>query len=284
VKRLFCSAFLVGALTATPLSVFAQSRPLATEDPETVPAGFILLETGIDFLHGVTFPVSGLTGKLSRLGTFGVSFGVGSLAEIQVDGSLLNTLKITALNVPAPLAPLYTGDAVSTSSFGDLTVGAKVRIVTETETRPGLAVRFATQLPINGPSTGIGSSTTDFTVGLAIGKTVESVRVVGNVGLGILGDPLIGHRQNHLLMYGVSIARAMGKGAELVAEMNGRIDTGSDVPPLGTDSLMIVRVGGRFTHKSVRFDGGLLIGVTDRDPAWGFTVGATWVFKAFDVK
>jgi hypothetical protein len=34
---------------------------------------------------------------------------------------------------------------------------------------------------------------------------------------------------------------------------------------------MVVRFGGRFTHKSVRFDGGLLIGVTDRDPAWGFT-------------
>jgi len=284
VKRLFCSAIIGGALLAAPLSALAQSRPLATEDPETVPAGFILLETGVDFLHGVTFPVSGLTGTLSRLGTFGVSFGVGSLAEIQVDGSMLNTLKITSINVVAPLGPRYTGDSVSTSSFGDLTIGAKVRVVTETETRPGLAVRFATGLPINGPATGIGSSTTDFTVGLALGKTVESIRVVGNVGLGILGDPVIGSRQNHLLLYGMSIARAMGTGAELVAEFNGRLDTGSDEPPIGTDSLMVVRVGARFTHKSVRFDGGLLIGVTDRDPAWGFTAGATWVFKAFDVK
>jgi hypothetical protein len=32
---------------------------LATEDPETVPAGFILLEGGFDFLSGTPFPASG---------------------------------------------------------------------------------------------------------------------------------------------------------------------------------------------------------------------------------
>jgi hypothetical protein len=31
----------------------AQSRPLVTEDPETVPAGFILIEAGLDFFNGV---------------------------------------------------------------------------------------------------------------------------------------------------------------------------------------------------------------------------------------
>jgi hypothetical protein len=31
-------------------------------------------------------------------------------------------------------------------------------------------------------------------------------------------------------------------------------------------------------------DGGFLIGLTDRDPSWGFSGGVTWVFKAFEVK
>ena len=40
-------------------------------------------------------------------------------------------------------------------------------------------------------------------------KTVQSVRVVGNVGFGILGDPTEGDRQNDVLTYGLSFARAV---------------------------------------------------------------------------
>ena len=43
------------------------------------------------------------------------------------------------------------------------------------------------------------------------------------------------------------------------------------------------RVGGRFTHRTVRFDGGIIIGMTSRDPSFGFTAGLTWVFRAFTV-
>jgi hypothetical protein len=45
-----------------------------------------------------------------------------------------------------------------------------------------------------------------------------------------------------------------------------------------------MRVGARFTHGPVRGDGALIIGVTERDPTWGFTGGITWVFKAFTVQ
>jgi hypothetical protein len=34
----------------------------------------------------------------------------------------------------------------------------------------------------------------------------------------------------------------------------------------------------------VRGDGALIVGITERDPTWGFTVGLTWVFKAFTVQ
>jgi len=33
----------------------------------------------------------------------------------------------------------------------------------------------------------------------------------------------------------------------------------------------------------VRFDGALLIGVTDLDPTWGVSFGLTWVFKGFNI-
>jgi len=284
VKKLLWTVVMAGVCAGVAAPARAQSRPLVTEDPETVPAGFILLEAGFDFLNGAKYPVSGLTGNLTKIGTFGLSFGVSSIAEIQIDGGLANRLAITSIDPTAPLASRYTGGPDATSSFEDMTIGAKVRFASETERRPAFAVRFVTRLPMVGTDTGLGTGTTDFNIGLAVAKTIQSTRVAANVGLGIMGDPVQGDRSNHLLTYGLSFARAVRTGTELVVEFNGRLDTGSDEPPVGTDSRMIIRVGGRFTHGPVRFDGGLLLGVTDRDPSWGFTVGATWVFKAFTVK
>jgi hypothetical protein len=278
--------FVIGivAWLAVASPAWAQSRPLVTEDPETVPAGNILFEAGLDFYHDALFPVSGLTGRLWRIGTFGLSFGVGSIAEIQIDGGLRNRLIIETADPAAPLAGMldFTGDA--TSDFEDISIGAKVRFMSETAQRPAMAVRFATRLPNAGNESGLGLDTTDFNFGLSIGKTVQSVRVVGNLGIGILGDPTRGDRQNDVLNYGVSVARAVAPGVEVVGELNGRASTRSGTPPPGTDSRSLMRVGARFTRGPVRGDGALIIGVTERDPTWGFTGGVTWVFKAFTIQ
>ncbi|MGE0704239.1 MAG: hypothetical protein AB7P22_09940, partial [Vicinamibacterales bacterium] len=73
----------------------AQQRPLRTEDPETIGAGRILIEGGVDYLRSQQYPVSGLEGHLWRFPTLGVSFGVSPIAEIQIDGGLINRLNIT---------------------------------------------------------------------------------------------------------------------------------------------------------------------------------------------
>jgi hypothetical protein len=87
-------AVLVMSL-AVAAPAIGQQRPLRTEDPETVGAGNILLEGGFDEWRDVTYPASGLEGNLIRLPTLGVSFGVGSIAELQIDGGLYNRLHIT---------------------------------------------------------------------------------------------------------------------------------------------------------------------------------------------
>ena len=73
----------------------AQQRPLVTEDPQTVGAGQVLIETGVDWMQGVTFPISGLRGDLVSGPTIGLSVGVGPIAEIQIDGSPYRQLRIT---------------------------------------------------------------------------------------------------------------------------------------------------------------------------------------------
>lgn len=283
-KRLVIGIVASLAVLGAGTPAWAQSRPLVTEDPETVPAGNILFEAGLDFLDDAYFPVSGLTGRLWKIGTFGLSIGVGSIAEIQIDGGLRNRLIVETFDRFAPLAGMldFTGD--TTSDFVDFTVGTKVRFMSETFQRPAMAVRFATRLPNASNESGLGLDTTDFNFGLSIAKTVQSVRVVGNFGLGILGDPTRGDRQNDVLTYGGSVARAVGSGVEIVGEINGRWSTREGTPPPGTDSRALMRVGARFTHGPVRGDGALIIGVTERDPTWGFTGGITWVFKAFTVQ
>ncbi|HYN08564.1 MAG TPA: transporter [Vicinamibacterales bacterium] len=266
------------------MPAWAQSRPLVTEDPETVPAGNILFEAGLEFQQDAIFPASGLTGRLWKIGSFGFSFGVSSIAEIQVDGGLRNRLVVTLRDPGAPLAGFLDFEGDSTSDFEDFSIGAKVRFMAETPQRPAMAVRFSTRLPNAGNESGLGLDTTDFNFGLAFAKTVQSVRVVGNVGLGILGDPTRGDKQNDVLTYGVSVARAVATGVEIVGELNGRASTRSGTPPVGTDSRSIMRVGARLTRGPVRADGALLVGVTERDPTWGFTGGVTWVFKGFTVQ
>jgi hypothetical protein len=274
---------LYAVLTCLPALAAAQSRPLVTEDPETVPSGFILIEGGVDYFNQAIFPAAGLTGNLWRIGTFGLSLGVSSIAEIQIDGGFRNSLSITAFN-PGPLAKYLELDGTTTSDVEDFSIGTKVRFLSETERRPAMAVRFFTRLPNASNESGLGLDTTDFNFGFAIAKTIQSVRVAGNVGFGILGDPARGDRQNDVFNYGASVARAVAQGVEIVGEINGRLNTRSGTPPIATESRALMRVGSRFTRGPVRVDGGLIIGVTSVDPTWGFTAGVTWVFRAFTVK
>lgn len=261
---------------------WAQQRPLVTEDPETIGSGLVLIEGGFDVQKEVFYPVSGLSGNLLRVPTIGVSFGLSSIAELQIDGGLYNRLSVTARQ-PAPLSDQlnFTGDR--TSAVEDLVVATKIRLLSETPGRPAVGVRFATRLPNASNESGLGLDTTDFFVAVLFGKTVQSIRFVGNAGMGILGDPTRGDRQNDVLTYGLSIARAVRQGVEIVGEINGRLDTREGDPPPGTESRGAMRIGGRLTRSTVRVDAGLIIGMTSRDPSIGLTVGATWVFKGFTV-
>ena len=262
--------------------VFAQQRPLVTEDPETVGSGIILIEGGFDYQRDLFYPTSGLTGHLLRVPTLGVSFGLSSIAELQIDGGIYNRLTVTDRD-PAPLSGELTFTGDTTTDIEDLVIATKIRLVGEAAGRPAFAVRIATRLPNASTESGIGLDTTDFFASVLVGKTVQSIRVVGNGGFGILTDPTRGFRQNDVITYGLSFARAVQQGVEIVGEVNGRLQTRDHDTPPGTESRSVLRVGGRITRGTVRVDGGLLVGLTSRDPSIGFTAGLTWVFGGFTI-
>jgi hypothetical protein len=142
---------------------------------------------------------------------------------------------------------------------------------------------MATKLPNASNESGLGLDTTDFFASLLVAKTVEPVRIVGNVGLGILGDPTRGDRQNDVLTYGVSLARAVSRAAEVVGEVNGHANTRRGVPPPGTGSRGMMRLGVRYTAGAWRADAAMLVGLTGRDAAFGVAAGLTYAFNAFRI-
>ena len=118
------------ALLLQPVIAAAQQRPLVTEDPETIGAGRLLLETGLDYGKSVEYPASGLEGDLLRFPLIGISVGLSSIAEIQIDGGLYNHLNITSRE-SAPLSDMVTASGDSTSSVEDMVIATKVRIVSD---------------------------------------------------------------------------------------------------------------------------------------------------------
>lgn len=280
-RPIFVVLALVG-LIAISRSASAQQRPLITEDPEVIGAGRLLFEGGIDGMHDVHYPLSGLEGNLWRLPTAGVSVGISPIAELQIDGGPFNRLFITKRN-PAPLANLVTATGDSTHDVEDLVVATKIRLFPEGPEHPSIGVRFATRLPNASNESGLGLDTTDFLAQFLAAKTVQSIRVVGNIGLGILADPLAGHEQNDVLNYGLSVARAVTDQAEMVAEVVGRISTRKGIPFPGTESRGLLNMGGRYTRGPIRFDAAVYFGLTSLDPTIGFTTGVTYVIHAFDL-
>ena len=143
--------------------------------------------------------------------------------------------------------------------------------------------RFATKLPNAGNESGLGLDTTDFLASVLIGKTTQSVRVVVNVGLAILGDPTVGDRQNDELAYGVSFARALTNAAEVVGEVNGRINSRNGQPPPGTEVARDVSLR-RQVHRGRLARGRRGAGGHDQHrPGVGVAAGFTYVFHAFRV-
>jgi len=264
------------------LPAFAQQRPLQTEDPETIGSGRILIEAGLDYNRDVYYPLSGLRGNLFSVPTLGVSLGVSSIAEIQMQIGGYQKLTITDQVTTAPLAQFLQLDGDTTDDLEDMHIGAKVRLVSETANRPSIASRFSTRLPNAGNESGLGKDMQDFETSILVAKTIRSLRVVGNVGLLMLGNPTQPAAQDDLLFYNISLARAVSQAAEVVGEFIGRANFANTTTP-GAEDRGLLRFGARYTHAGVRLDGGILLGLSPRDPEIGFTAGFTWVFNAVTI-
>jgi hypothetical protein len=261
----------------------AQQRPLLTEDVDIIPPGTLRIEAGIDFYQNAKFPLSGLTGDLTRVGVIGINIGLSPNVEVQIDGVAQNFLSINSVTVPSPIPLNLAAGANSTNDTGDFTLSTKIKFRSETRRGPSIGFRFGVQLPNSNQKRGIGSNQTNafgmILAGKKFGRQFDGaqrrVNLFGNLGIAILGttDPYI---QNDVLLYGFGGIVRLNKQINFAGEINGRANTRSNGAPLGTESISEARLGVQVKASGLRFDFAGIAGLTDFSPRSGVTFGVTY--------
>jgi len=256
----------------------AQQRPLLTEDVDIIPPGTIRIEAGIDFLQGAKFPVSGLTGDLTRVAVIGVNIGMGPNVEFQVEGVAQNALSINSRGPSAIPLSLLPG-ANSTNDVGDFILSTKFKLRNESRRGPSLGFRFGVQLPNSNQAKGIGLNQTNAYGQILIGKKFGHdgrFNTFGNLGLAILTAPTELFSQNDVITYGVAGIFRVNKQFSIAGEVNGRANTRPGDGPLGTESQAEARLGMQIRASGLRFDFAGIKGLTNFTHNSGFTVGVTY--------
>ncbi len=257
----------------------AQQRPLLTEDVDIIPPGSVRLEVGVDFVQRARFPVSGLTGDLTRVGVIGINVGLSPNVEVQLDGVAQNYLSINSRTVPSPIQLSLAPNANSTNDVGDFTLSTKIKIRNETRHTPSLGFRFGVELPNTNQARGIGVNQTNAFGSILFGKKFgrdERLNTFGNVGIAILSAPTSTFTQNDVFTYGFAGIYRFNKQVNLAGEINGRANTRPGTGPLGTESQSEGRLGVQVKASGLRFDVAGIAGLTRFSPRTGVTFGVTY--------
>jgi len=259
----------------------AQQRPLLTDDIDITPAGAFEIGVGVDFYQNAKFPLSGLTGDLTRVGDIRVRTGIAKNIELQIEGTLQNFLAINSQGA-SPIPLTVTGN--STNDFDDFTMSTKVKLFSETKLLPSVGMKFGFQMPNTDQAKGIGTNQINIFSKIIVQKRFGKragrtplANIYGNLGLGIMNAPLANFTQNDVLLYGLAGIFRVNDRINVVSEVNGRMNTRSGSAPVGTESVGQFRVGAQIKASGLRFDTAALFGLTEYSPRTGIIFGVTYV-------
>ena len=262
------------------LTAAGQQRPLLTDDVDITTPGALEISAGVDFFQDAKFPLSNMTGDLTRVGDIRLRTGFASNVELQIEGSIQNYLAVNSRGgSPIPLA--FSGN--STNDFDDLTISTKVKLRNESRAFPAVGLKLGFQLPNTDQARGIGTNQINVFGKVIVQKRFGSVKngtsrvnAMGNLGIMVMTAPLERFTQNDLLLYGVAgIVRATDN-VNIVGEVNGRMNTRSGIAPLGTESLGQFRIGAQIKASGLRFDAAAAFGLTKYSPKTGIIFGVTY--------
>jgi hypothetical protein len=270
---------LLALLLLCAFTASAQQRPLLTEDVDIIPPGSLRIEVGIDFVQNAKFPLSGVTGDLTRLGVIGINVGLAPNVEFQIDGVAQNILSINSQTVPSPIQLGFAPGTNSTNDVGDFTLSTKIKLRIESARGPSLGFRLGVQLPNSNQGRAIGVNQINAFGTILIGKKFGRggrVNTFGNLGIGILTAPIERFTQNDVLLYGFASIIRLTRNINFAGEIHGRANTRGGRAPLGTEGQSEARLGLQVNASGLRFDFAGIAGLTDFSPRSGVTFGVTY--------
>lgn len=239
------------------------------------------VQVGFDFLQEVSYPLSGLTGDQTSVAVIGVRMGVGKMVEVQLEGAVRHFLDVKE-QITGPVPPQLSGSN-STNDTGDFSIFTKVRIIRETEKRPGLAFRFGFQMPNSNQIRGIGANTSNLYAGLIVQKHIGRLNLYGNAGIAILQSPTQTFSQNDVITYGLAAIYSAHPRLNIVGEVAGHYSTRDiSLALTGTESRSQARLGLQILAGGFQWDIGGVAGLTKRDAKTGFTFGISKDIRLFD--
>lgn len=270
---------VLGALFLTAIPVHAQDpqRALRPETAALIGVGRVQADFGVEFDQRARYSLSGLEGDLLRFGILNFRVGVGDYAEFQISGVGRDFFSVTKRS-KAVIATTFSGD--NTSDFGDLILGAKLKLLPEKGHRPALSFKFAVQLPNASNERGLGADQTEFYSSLLFTKHLGRAEFAGNLGLAILGSAVQSNSQADMLTYGLGMVVPLHPRFELVAEVSGR----QGPLRIGNENLAQARAGARIHAAGLLWDLMGIAGLKHFDPRSGLALGVSYEFQAFNKK
>jgi hypothetical protein len=266
-RRLCC---VLALLCCSAASAVAQQRPLITEDVDIIPPGTVRLQVGIDFFQNAKFPLSDLTGDLTRVGVVGINVGLSPNVEFELDGVVQNFLSINRRGPRSAVALAIAPGSTTTNDAGDFRLATKIKLRAETRRGPALGFKFGVELPNSNETRGIGVNQTNAFGLILVGKKFgagERINLFGNLGLGIFTAPKNEFTQNDMLLYGLGGLFRLNDRVKIAGEVNGRANTRNGRAPLGTESQSQARLGLQVKTSGLRFDFAGIAGLSRFSPA-----------------
>lgn len=202
-----------------PVHLIAQQHPITVEPSTLLESGHAQFEFGTAHFRQQPFPLSGLTGNLTKIGNIRFCISLSEYVELQTDGTLLNVLDITRRE-PAFNSAITTSNNL-TADIGDFSIWTKLGVLREYGSGIGLSVRFGVQMPNASNESGLGVDEMNFYSSLLLQKHFAGVWTA-NAGLGILSDPTKTGSQHDVCTYGLEYLLPVGESTFFMVQTAGR--------------------------------------------------------------
>ncbi|MBI2429966.1 MAG: hypothetical protein HYV29_14450 [Ignavibacteriales bacterium] len=260
-----------------PLLLTAQQRPIAVESATLLESGDGQIEFGTAHFRDQPFPLSGLTGNLTKIGTLRFTIALSEYVELQTDGTLLDVLSVT--DRVAAFNSVRTTTRNPTADVGDFSIWTKFGILSEYSSGIGASIRFGVQLPNASNESGLGIDEMNFFSSLLLQKHIAG-RWTFNIGLGVLSDPTQLGQQHDVMVYALEYFIPIHALTSLLLQTAGR--TGHD--GIGVRRLANGKIGVEQSFGDINLKVFGVANFSPADNAKGIELSFSYLFNVIEVQ